>query len=274
MKKFLIGILTIFMTLAFIVLGVSLNLEAVVTENIEGFVKEEITTEIVKEVSKNTNIDKENVKKELTKVIEENDDLKNAIEDSLDKVMDLLSGKEIKEINLSHELENIIHNSEDVLKNYGITITEEEKKELLDMVSSEEFNKEFQNSIKEVQENLPSNAKVAIDTFQFFRSTTFKSILIGSIVIILIVIALLKNSYYKWLGNLSEATLISGILFGVLMPWLINLVNQELASSGKFVLSLNSICRYGYALIGIGILSLVLKIVLVKLLDKNEVLND
>ncbi len=271
MRKFLIGLLTILLTFAFLVLGISWNLKAVITENIEGILKEEITTEIVSEVAKNTNINKGNVKKELTKVMEENVGLKNAIDDSFDKVMDILSGKEVNEINLSHELENVIYNSEEVLKSYGITVTKEEKEKLLDIVNSEEFNKDFQNTVKEVQENLPSNTKVVIDAFLFFRSTTFKCILVGSIIVILVFIAILKKSYYKWLGNLSEATFISGILFGILMPWVVNLINQELVGSNRFVLSMNSISQYGYILLGIGIFSLVLKVVFAKILDKKEI---
>lgn len=271
MRKFLIGLLTILLTFAFLVLGISWNLKAVITENIEGILKEEITTEIVSEVAKNTNINKENVKKELTKVMEENVGLKNAIDDSFDKVMDILSGKEVNEINLSHELENVIYNSEEVLKSYGITVTKEEKEKLLDIVNSEEFNKDFQNTVKEVQENLPNNTKVAIDAFLFLRSTTFKCILVGSIIVILVFIAILKKSYYKWLGNLSEATFISGILFGILMPWVVNLINQELVGSNRFVLSMNSISQYGYILLGIGIFSLVLKVVFAKILDKKEI---
>lgn len=271
MRKFLIGLLTILLTFAFLVLGISWNLKAVITENIEGILKEEITTEIVSEVAKNTNINKENVKKELTKVMEENVGLKNAIDDSFEKIMDILSGKEVNEINLSHELENVIHNSEKVLKSYGITVSKEEKEKLLYIVNSEEFNKDFQNTVKEVQENLPSNTKVAIDAFLFFRSTTFKCILVGSIIVILVFIAILKKSYYKWLGNLSEATFISGILFGILMPWVVNLINQELVGSNRFVLSMNSISQYGYILLGIGIFSLVLKVVFAKILDKKEI---
>lgn len=271
MRKFLIGLLTILLTFAFLVLGISWNLKAVITENIEGILKEEITTEIVSEVAKNTNINKENVKKELTKVMEENVGLKNAIDDSFEKIMDILSGKEVNEINLSHELENVIHNSEKVLKSYGITVSKEEKEKLLHIVSSEEFNKDFQNSVREVQENLPSNTKVVINAFLFFRSTTFKCILVGSIIVILGLIAILKKSYYKWLGNLSEATFISGILFGILMPWVVNLINQELVGRNRFVLSMNSISQYGYILLGIGIFSLVLKVVFAKILDKKEI---
>lgn len=275
MKKFLIGLLMIIMTLAFIALGISFTIEKTITENISTVVKEEITNEIVREVVNKTNVDKEEVKKGLNKVLKENKALQKTLDESLDKAMDILSGKDVKDLDLSKELEDVINNSEEVLKEYGITITKEEKQELLDMVNSEEVNKEFQSVVKEVQEDMPASAKTAIDAFSFVRSTTFKSILIVGIVVILICIALLKKSYYKWLGNLSEATIVSGIFYSVIVPLFINVVNSDMASEHNITLSATSMNKYGYVLIGIGIVSLILNIVLSKTLhSKTEAINE
>lgn len=275
MKKFLIGLLMIIMTLAFIALGISFTIEKTITENIITIVKEEITNEIVREVANKTNVDKEEVKKGLNKVLEENKALQKTLDESLDKAMDILSGKDVKDLDLSKELEDVINNSEEVLKEYGITITKEEKQELLDMVNSEEVNKEFQSVVKEVQEDMPASAKTAIDAFNFVRSTTFKSILIVGIVVILICIALLKKSYYKWLGNLSEATIMSGIFYSVIVPLFINVVNSDMASEHNITLSATSMNKYGYVLIGIGIVSLILNIVLSKTLHtKTEEISE
>lgn len=270
MKKFLIGLLTIIITLAFIALGISFTIEKTITDNIGGIVKEEITNEIVKEVASKTNVDKEEIKKELNKVLEKNDALQKTLEDSLDKAMDILSGKEVGDLNLSKELEEVINNSEGVLKEYGITITKEEKQELLDMVNSEEINQEFQKVVKEVQEDMPASAKTAIDLFNFIRSTTFKSILIISIVVLLLCIALLKKSYYKWLGNLSEATLVSGIFYSFIIPLFVNFISNDLASERNITLSVVSMNTYGYILIGIGVVSLILNIVFSKTLNQTK----
>lgn len=275
MKKFLIGLLMIIMTLAFIALGISFTIEKTITENISTIVKEEITNEIVREVANKTNVDKEEVKKGLNKVLEENKALQKTLDESLDKAMDILSGKDVKDLDLSKELEDVINNSEEVLKEYGITITKEEKQELLDMVNSEEINQEFQSVVKEVQEDMPASAKTAIDAFNFVRSTTFKSIVIVGIVVILLCIALLKKSYYKWLGNLSEATIMSGIFYSVIVPLFINVVNSDMASEHNITLSAASMNRYGYVLIGIGIVSLILNIVLSKTLHtKPEEISE
>ncbi len=274
MKKFLIGLFMIIMTLAFIALGISFTIEKTITENIGEIVKEEVTNEIVDKVSKNTNVDKEEIKKEITKVVEENATIKKVLDESLDKAMDILNGKEMEDLDFSNELEELIDSSEGVLKEYGITITKEQKEELLEVVSSEEFNQEFQNTVKEVKEDMPENAKTAIDAFNFIRSTTFKSMLIVGIVVILICIALLKKSYYKWLGSLSKATIVTGIFYSAFVSLFVNFINNELASEHNITLSTVSMNYYGYILLGIGVVALIANIVLSKTIRQKEISND
>ncbi len=271
MKKFLIGILTILMIFAFLILGLALNLETTITENIEGIVKEEITSKIVEEVVKNTNIDKDNVKKEITKVIEKNDVIKNVLDECLNKTIDLFNEKEVGDFDFTNKLDEVIDDSEEILESYGITVTDAEKEKILNTFASEDFNKEFQSTMKEVQENIPSNVKNTINIILFLRSTTCKVILILIILGSLICIALLKKSYYKWIGNLSKATIISGVFYGVLMPMFVNFLNQELVSSERFVLSTVFMNRYGHVLLGLGIIFLILNISFSKTKDKKDI---
>lgn len=271
MKKFLIGILTILLTLVFLVLGISLTIEKTITENVSTVVKTTITETIVKEVAKNTKVDEKAVKQELAKVLEKNETLNKTLEDSLDKAMDMLSGKQVEDFNFSKELEDVINNSEDVLKEYGITITQKEKEELIEMVNSEELNNELKETIQEAQESIPESAKTAIDAFNFIRSTTFKLLLIVGIVVILALIALLKKSCFKWLSNLGVVTLICGIFYSVAISYAVDIVSNDVALSSKNItLSMSAMNYYGYVLLGIGIVSLILNIVLTKTVKQSE----
>lgn len=271
MKKFLIGILTILLTLVFLVLGISLTIEKTITENVSTVVKATITETIVKEVAKSAKVDEKAVKQELAKVLEKNEALNKTLEDSLDKAMDMLSGKQVEDFNFSKELEDVINNSEDVLKEYGITITQKEKEELIEMVNSEELNNELKETIQEAQESIPESAKTAIDAFNFIRSTTFKLLLIVGIVVILALIALLKKSCFKWLSNLGVVTLICGIFYSVAISYAVDVVSNDLALSSKNItLSMSAMNYYGYVLLGIGIVSLILNIVLTKTVKQSE----
>lgn len=270
MKKFLIGLFTILITFSFITLGISLNLEATIVDTFEEFIKEEVTTEIAYEVAKNTNVDKEKVKNELVNIMEKDDILKRAIEEGLDKAVDILNGKEVSTLDFTKDLEMILNNSEEILKDYGITITENEKKEIVNAMDNEKINNEFQGILQEVQANVPRDVEIVVDAFQFFRSTTLKVILISIVFVCLFCIALLKKSYYKWLGNLSEATLITGIFFTFFVSFLFDVFNKALVNSGNFILSTTALSRYGYFLIGIGFAALILNIVLSKTINSAE----
>ena len=111
--------------------------------------------------------------------------------------MDILSGKDVEDLDISKELENIINNSEDVLKEYGITISEEDKKELLNEVSGEEINKTFNESVMEFKKEMTSEDKTILNIFSFITSTSFKLMLIGGVIVLLVLIALLKKSFYN-----------------------------------------------------------------------------
>lgn len=271
MKKFLIGILTVLMTLSFIVLGINLKLEGIITENIEEIIKEEITNEFIDQVAKNKDINKEKLEKELTEVLEKNDAIKKTLNQSIDMVLDILSDKEIKEFDLTNELEEVIKSSEEVLKEYGITLKEAEKENILKLASSEEVKNIMNDSIKEIKEKTPTEVKTFVNVFNFIRSAKLTIILITTIALSILFIALLKKSYYKWLANASESMLISGILFGVLMPLLVNVINKELEGSNSFVISTNTVTTYGFILIGFGLLTMVLNIVLSKQFNKKEI---
>lgn len=116
---------------------------------------------------------------------------------------------------------------------------------------------------------MPKEAEVAIKVYDFFRSTNFKIMLIGGIVLCLGLIALLKKSTYRWLTNLGIASIFSGITIGILFPYLVNLLFENLGED-SITLSLSSFNTYGYIIIGLGLIALIIKISLAKLLLKED----
>ena len=76
MKKFLIGMLTLFMTMTFIALGFARNIENIIVNTASEVIKEEVTQKIVKYVFEEANKDQDEIKKEITKVMNQNDTIK------------------------------------------------------------------------------------------------------------------------------------------------------------------------------------------------------
>lgn len=272
MKKLLIGILTLLMFIALVCLGLVFNVKNLIVDTVDVVLKKEITNEIVDYIGDNTNYNKDEVKKSIDKVLSENESIKKTVNTYMDKFMDIMNDKKVENIDLSKELESIINDSEPILKEYGITISEKDKQEILEAASSEEINKAFNETITEFKTDMPSEAKMALDIFNFVTSTTFKLILIGSIVLILILIAILKKSYYKWLSNFGGSLILSGIIIGLLIPIAIDAISKELEDG--IVLSYNSFSTYGYISIGIGIVAIILNIVIPKIINKNKQLES
>ena len=69
MKKFLISILTLIITLALIVLGLTFNLKSMIIDTTDIILKKEITNQITDYLADNTDYNKEDIKKSIDKSI-------------------------------------------------------------------------------------------------------------------------------------------------------------------------------------------------------------
>jgi len=269
MKKFLIGILTAFITIAIMILGLSMNIKSFVVDTVDRVVKKEVTNDISNYVGELTGESPEEIKKGIDKVLNENETIKNIADNYFDIAIDIMMGKTTENINIGKDLENVINSSDDILKEYGINLSEKDKQELIEYVSSDEVNNAFNETISEFKSDMPSEVKTALEIFNFFRSTTFKLILVGIIILFLGLIALLKKSTYKWLSNLGGACIISGIVMSLLMPFGIDTISRELNGS-SIVLSSKAFSIYGYIVIGIGLIAIILNIVISKLIANKK----
>ena len=271
MKKFLISILTLIITLALIVLGLTFNLKSMIIDTTDIILKKEITNQITDYLADNTDYNKEDIKKSIDKVLNENELIKKTVNTYMDKFINVLNDKEVTDIDLSQELESIINDSEPILKEYGITISEEDKKELLNEVSGEEINKTFNESVMEFKKEMTSEDKTILNIFNFITSTSFKLMLIGGVIVLLILIALLKKSFYKWLSNFGMSLIFSGIVLGILIPLLMDTIIKEIGE--EFIISYSSFSTYGYVSIGIGVILIVINILIPKIINKKKELE-
>ncbi len=271
MKSFCRGILTVFITIALIGLGVSFGLKGMLIDTADTLIKKEVKNSIVDVVEDYTNDSiSEEVIREVENTIENNEEIKKIVDAYYRSILDVLSDKETElNINVTEELTGLIDEGEKVLKDYGIEITPEEKQELLSIVSSEELNDLASSAITEAKQNMTSETKMILDVYQFLTSSELKIILILSIVVFLLFIALLKKSVYQWFSNFAIAAISSGIVIGILFPFLVDSA-LKLLEEESLNLSLSSFTTYGYILIGLGILSIIVNLVASNLLKKDS----
>ncbi len=269
MRKVLISLLTCIMTIILLVLGFTFSLEGSITDTISNFMKEEIANTFVKYLEDNTKVNAEEVKKVIDKVME-NTTIKKVVDDSFDKALNMLVNDSTEKINLAGELEQIITESETVLKEYGVTLKEEDKKKLLEMAADEDLNKELNEMLLEVKGSMPKEAKTAVEAYNFFRSGAFKTILIISVIVILVFIALLKKSYYKWLSSFAGSSIICGLFYSVLIPYFINIVSNDILKGRNINISTHMFSRYGYILLSLGAFAVIINILISKIIEKKK----
>lgn len=270
MKKLLINFLTCIITITLLILGLTYSFEESIINTISDLMKNEVANIFIDVFEDNTNINMEEVKKRINAVLENNETIRNAVDNSFDKALDMLISDKVEEINLATELEEIINESEIILKDYGVTIKEEDKRELLNSLGDENLNKELNDMILEVKSSMPMEAKTALNTINFLRSVTFKIILIVLVAVNLLFIALLKKSYYKWLGNLAGASIICGLFYSFGIPYFLNIVSYDMLKDYNLSIKTNLFSNYGYVLLTIGIIAIIANVVIFKFVAKNS----
>lgn len=272
LKKFLISILSLMLVMDMVVLGLTWNLKSAITDLASSVVIEETRTEVTNELSKYVDMPKEELEAKLDEVIFENEKLKELTNNVYDAIIDAAAKGENVDVDFSDDFIGFIDSANSYLKDYDIELTEEEINELKTYAKSPELNREINETINEFRGETPQEVIDALKTFDFVTSLEFNACLIGGAVVILVLIALLKKSYYKWLVNYSVAGIVSGIFASFLIPVLFDIVMREAELNIKF--GLEGFKTYGYIALATGVIALVLHNVLRVKLDKKALKEE
>ena len=269
MKNIITALLSIFITLILIVLGLSISAKNVITETATIIIQEEVTNKIIETTIENNNeINKEEIKEKVNKLLNENPKLKNFINDSFDKLIKVLNDEtKITDINLENEIENLIESVTPILSEYGVTLTPEMKNEIMSYVKTDEANNVINKAITEIKTSIPKNVDVMIKTFTNLVSIKFKIFLISLIIIFLLIIAFLKKNYYKWTLNLAIPAIIVGIFYTIFSYLIKTLIETE-----DIVINMNSIKTYGIINLVLGIILIIIFIILNNIF-KNKIVE-
>lgn len=278
MKKFFKGFLSVILTVWLMILltlfGLIMSFKGILTGTVDKIVKEEIKSNIgdaIQEIKRESN---ENIPNDLIEKIEDtidnNTEIKNLMDTYMDRVVNILLDDDNSEIDISIDLNNIIDSGEAILKEYDIVITPKDKDKIMNEISTDGVNRLLNDTIKETKEEMDPEVKEALNIYRTLTSKMSKVILVSLILITLLLITLLKGNFYKWLSNLATSSIIVGVLFGSLMPLLIDILNKDMSSEERIDISLDSLQLYGYVLIGLGILAIIVEIVVSLIKKKNK----
>lgn len=222
LKSIITSFLTLILTILISVLIISITFKDLLIEDIlyEGF-KSTIINKDYKE--KNTTLDdiitEDGVitDNDFVNEILESPEIKELVNKYLDKIITAIADEnisvdELNEFNLEQDMINYIKDNKEVLsKKTGIEITDEMIEEASEKLEEIDTKKIVKQTVVNVRNNLSPQEKQLLKAYNFITSSALKIYLIIGIVIILLLIAIIKKSLYKWIRNLSNAMTLAGI---------------------------------------------------------------
>lgn len=280
MKRFLLVLLSFLISVLILALCVSYGIKSVVVNIIsDNIIKGEITSNVIEEIKDTYS----NVSYDLLEEIEINtknsDEVNKITQKYLDGILDSLSGKgEIEVPNTKEELLTIIEDNEKILEENGIDFTDEQKDHITsELVESGVIDEVYKKLSDELKDNMSDDEEKLVSTYVFIQSNTFRMLCFSSIFILLLIIALLKRSFYRWSVNLGISLVISGLLIILLLPIMVNGLGDIFASKlmdQDLSININNIVNYGYVCVMLSALFIIIYIIGNKVTRYNERKND
>ncbi len=219
MKTFIRGILTTVLVFTFTLIPTIMYAEQIVNQEIIGTYGKE---EVIKQMSESLKnefpeITDENIK-ELEDNLRTNETIDNLMNKYTDKIMKDLTTDEIEDINIEEDLKTFIEENKTTIEQVtGQSISDEKIDELLDEVTqNEDINASYKKMIEEAKNSMPEEGQAVLDSYQSVTTDNFMIGLMITSIISIVIIALLKKPYYKWIVNIAIAGIVSALFIALI----------------------------------------------------------
>ena len=219
MKTFIRGILTTVLVFTFTLIPTIMYAEQIVNRDIIGTYGKE---EIIKQMSESfknefPELTDENIK-ELEDNLRTNENIDNLMNKYSNKIMKDLTTDEIEDINVEEDFKTFMKENKTTIEQVtGQSISDEKLDELLEEVTkNEDINASYKKMIEEAKNSIPEEGQVVLDRYQSVTTDNFMIGLMITSIVSIIIIALLKKPYYKWIVNIAIAGIISALFIALI----------------------------------------------------------
>lgn len=277
MKRLLTFILTIIISVLICILCVSFSIKEVVVNTLsKEVVKKEISsyvTNAVKEIDET--IDYETLD-EIETNIGNSEEIDKITEKYFDNIIDaIINDKEINLPNTKEEIISLINQNEGILtEENNIELTDDQKDKIAEVLTTDSrIDKIYKNVSNKMINNMSESEVNMVKTYDKFISSSFRWGIIGIIIILTVLIALVKKTYYRWTFNLAVSCAIAGALIALLLPFtvetiMLNLTEKFIGSAAT--INLNGIVNLGYICFAICAVFIAIYIVGNKITNYSE----
>lgn len=277
MKTFIRGILTTVLIFSFTLIPTIIYAEKTINNDLIGeYFKEEITSQITETMIDNLDGLSTEEYNKVKNDIKNNKEINAFIEKYSNRILEDLSKEKVDDVNLEEDIKNLLHGNKELIEQaVGEKVTDEELDQALDTVfTGEDAEYSYQEIIKEVRNELPADAQAMVDGYNTLTSQQFVIVSIIISVIAIVIIALLKKPYYKWIVNVGIAGIISALFIALiggsislLVSVVINSINQTIKVSATPMLITAGIML----VVSIGLI--VINNILDKKMEDNHVIS-
>ncbi len=280
MKKFLTFILTIVISILICVLCVSVSIKEIVVNTIsKEVVKKEVASEVTnaaKEIY--PDIDYDTLEKIETS-INNSGTVDEMTEKYFDNIVDaIVNDKDVTIPNTQEEIYDLIDQNEAILKENNIELTEEQKQQIsVELTEDGKIDKIYNNVSNKVIDNMSEGEVTLVKTYSAVTNNSFKWIMVGLIIILTVLIALVKKTYYRWTYNSAISFAIAGILLTLVFPFVLDSVAVDITTKvigNPTDININNIINLGYGCFIIGALFIIIYLVGNKITRYNERKNN
>lgn len=273
MKTFIRGFLTTLLIVTFTLIPLVMYVEKTINEDLLGAYLEDTISDNLKENMKSEEVFDltEEEQQALEEEFENNESLQEFVNKYKDQILKDINSSEVnkEDINFEEDVRQLLlDNKELIEKTTGKTLTDEEYEELIDKeLEKENLNIAYEQIVSGAKQGLNEDEQQLLQGYQTLTSEEF--IIIASIisVIAIIIIALLKKPYYKWIVNLSIAGIVSALLISLVASALALVINTVLTSNNlSYLVSATPMLITS----GIMILVSIILLILNKVLDHTR----
>ena len=275
MKTFIRGILTTVLVFTFTLIPTIIYAEQTVNQGIVGnYGKEEIARQMTERLGESFPELSEEELNELEENLQNNEQVDELVDKYSEKIIRDLSEDNIEDVNFEEDLRTfILENKSTIEEASGHELTEEEIDAAMnEVIQNEDLNETYKQIITEAKQEMPEESQTMIDGYNNITSENFMITLVITTVISIIIIALLKKPYYKWIVNIAIAGIISAIftaLIGGCMALVLNLAMTSL--EGMSAVSATPIIITSGIMLIISIILLVINSILDKKGNRHAV---
>lgn len=267
MKKFITIILTLLITFFTCVLCFSFCVKDMIIDTLaKDVVKKEISSIVIDAIEKNHDNINYEVMNEIETNVGNSYEMTIITEKYLDGIVEsIMEDEEIIVPSTTDDIINLINENESVLAEAGVEITSLDKDKISDfLISDGRLDKVYKNVVRQMKNNLSNKEVMLVNVYDKINTNTFRWMVLSIIILIILIIALIKKSYYRWLYDLGVSFALSGIILALAIPLLSGFISKIISDKiimASIKINFNPLINTGYLCFVLCALSIVIYLI-------------